>query len=203
MESIFEQLQLFFFFPQFAEFNLKYSKIVAPANGVILRKRAEANEMANPGKPIFDFGSKDKAMVIRVNLTDKDIIHVNLGDKAKVGFDAYGEVAFAGIIREIASIADPYTNTYEVEIEVDPKGKKLLSGFIGTVEIEAPAKTALIEIPVDALIKANKRFDMLILPGKRHGFGDYQTYFRHVMWEYFAEHLLGDYQQGADIRYKN
>src|SRR5262249_60829810 len=29
----------------------------------------------------------------------------------------------------------------------------------------------------DALIKANKRFDLLILPGKRHGFGDYQPYF--------------------------
>lgn len=140
-----------------AEFNLKYSRITAPSRGVILRKHAEANELANPGKPIFDFGSKDKAMVIRVNLTDKDIIHVNLGDKASVKFDAHGATTFDGIIREIASIADPYTNTYEVEIEVDPQGKKLLSGFIGTVEIEAPAKTALIEIPIDALIKADEK----------------------------------------------
>ncbi len=140
-----------------AEFNLKYSRITAPSRGVILRKHAEANELANPGKPIFDFGSKDKAMVIRVNLTDKDIIHVNLGDKASVEFDAHGATTFDGTIREIASIADPYTNTYEVEIEVDPQGKKLLSGFIGTVEIEAPAKTALIEIPIDALIKADAK----------------------------------------------
>ena len=46
---------------------------------------------------------------------------------------------------------------------------------------------------VDALIKANKRFDLLILPGKPHGFGDVQPYFTQLMWEYFAEHLLGDY----------
>jgi dipeptidyl aminopeptidase/acylaminoacyl peptidase len=52
---------------------------------------------------------------------------------------------------------------------------------------------------VDALIKANKRFDMLILPGKRHGFGDYQPYFNQRMWEFFAEHLMGDRQTGADI----
>ncbi len=140
-----------------AEFNLKYSRITAPSRGVILRKHAEANELANPGKPIFDFGSKDKAMVIRVNLTDKDIIHVNLGDKASVKFDAHGATTFDGTIREIASIADPYTNTYEVEIEVDPQDKKLLSGFIGTVEIEAPAEAALIEIPIDALIKADAK----------------------------------------------
>jgi dipeptidyl aminopeptidase/acylaminoacyl peptidase len=51
----------------------------------------------------------------------------------------------------------------------------------------------------DALIKANKRFDMLIIPGKRHGFGDAQPYFNQRMWEFFAEHLMGDRQTGADI----
>ncbi|MDA7977425.1 MAG: DPP IV N-terminal domain-containing protein [Pirellulales bacterium] len=52
---------------------------------------------------------------------------------------------------------------------------------------------------VDALIKANKRFDMLIVPGKAHSFGDAQGYFTQRMWEYFAEHLLEDYQDSADI----
>jgi dipeptidyl aminopeptidase/acylaminoacyl peptidase len=52
---------------------------------------------------------------------------------------------------------------------------------------------------VDALIKANKRFDMLILPGKRHAFGDYQPYFQQRMWDFFADHLLSDRQTGADI----
>jgi dipeptidyl-peptidase-4 len=51
----------------------------------------------------------------------------------------------------------------------------------------------------DALIKANKRFDMLILPGKAHGFADYQPYFTQRMWEFFAEHLLGDRTVGADV----
>jgi dipeptidyl aminopeptidase/acylaminoacyl peptidase len=52
---------------------------------------------------------------------------------------------------------------------------------------------------VDALIKANKRFDMLILPGKRHAFTDYTPYFTRRMWEFFAQHLLDDRRIGADI----
>ena len=52
---------------------------------------------------------------------------------------------------------------------------------------------------VDALVKANKRFDMLILPGKAHGFANYQPYFNQRMWEYFAEHLLDDRPSGTDI----
>jgi dipeptidyl aminopeptidase/acylaminoacyl peptidase len=46
---------------------------------------------------------------------------------------------------------------------------------------------------VNALIKANKRFDFMIMPGKPHGYGDLQPYFNRMMMEYFAEHLLGDY----------
>ena len=52
---------------------------------------------------------------------------------------------------------------------------------------------------VDALIKANKRFDMLMIPGARHGFGAAGGYFKQRKFEYFAEHLLGDYQPNADI----
>jgi dipeptidyl aminopeptidase/acylaminoacyl peptidase len=51
----------------------------------------------------------------------------------------------------------------------------------------------------DALIKANKRFDLLILPGKAHAFTDYQPYFTQRMWEYFAEHLLDDRPSSADM----
>jgi dipeptidyl-peptidase 4 len=52
---------------------------------------------------------------------------------------------------------------------------------------------------VNALIKAGKRFDLLIIPGARHGFGSANTYFNQRKWEFFAEHLLGDHQVGADI----
>ena len=52
---------------------------------------------------------------------------------------------------------------------------------------------------VDALIRANKRFDMLVLPGQRHGFGDMNEYFFWRMADYFSEHLLGDSQKSVDI----
>ena len=53
---------------------------------------------------------------------------------------------------------------------------------------------------VDALVKANKRFDLMILPGKRHGFGNATDYFDRLKWHYFAEHLLGDYRTNTDLK---
>ena len=44
----------------------------------------------------------------------------------------------------------------------------------------------------NALIKANKRFDLLILPGQRHGYGDMAEYFFWRMADYFTEYLMGD-----------
>jgi dipeptidyl aminopeptidase/acylaminoacyl peptidase len=52
---------------------------------------------------------------------------------------------------------------------------------------------------VDALIKANKRFDFMMLPGQRHAYGNDVPYFDRLMWYYFAEHLLGDYRQNVDL----
>jgi dipeptidyl aminopeptidase/acylaminoacyl peptidase len=52
---------------------------------------------------------------------------------------------------------------------------------------------------VDALIKANKRFDFMILPGQRHGYGNQVPYFDRLMWYYFAEHLLGDYRTNVEL----
>jgi dipeptidyl aminopeptidase/acylaminoacyl peptidase len=52
---------------------------------------------------------------------------------------------------------------------------------------------------VDALIKANKRFDFMMLPGQRHAFGNATAYFDRTMWYYFAEHLLGDYRTNVEL----
>jgi RND family efflux transporter MFP subunit len=140
-----------------AGFNLRYSKIVAPSNGTILKKLSEANELINPGMPVFIFGSKNKAKVIRVNLTDKDIIFVRLGDEATIEFDAFPNQKFKGKVVELASMADPYTSTFEVEIEVDSDGKNLLSGFIGKVHILTSTNEKLIEIPINALVTGNQK----------------------------------------------
>lgn len=49
------------------------------------------------------------------------------------------------------------------------------------------------------LIKANKRFDFMVMPGQRHGFGQFTAYFDRMMWYYFAEHLLDDYRTNVEL----
>ena len=58
---------------------------------------------------------------------------------------------------------------------------------------------------INALMRANKRFDFMLVPGKPHAYGDLTNYVNQRMFEYFAEHLLGDRYGvgGADLDDRN
>jgi dipeptidyl aminopeptidase/acylaminoacyl peptidase len=86
----------------------------------------------------------------------------------------------------------PVDSTYHevsnITMAANLKGKLLIThgGIDENVNPSATFKLA------EALVKANKEFDMLIFPSQRHGYsGDYGRYFTRKKWNYFVEHLLG------------
>ena len=52
---------------------------------------------------------------------------------------------------------------------------------------------------VNALIKANKRFDFMLMPGQRHGYGDMTEYFFWLKADYFSKSLLGVSSTNVDM----
>jgi dipeptidyl aminopeptidase/acylaminoacyl peptidase len=55
----------------------------------------------------------------------------------------------------------------------------------------------------NALIKANKRFDFMLMPGQRHGFGSMTEYFFWLKADYFSKHLLGVEVKDVDMNEMN
>jgi dienelactone hydrolase len=51
----------------------------------------------------------------------------------------------------------------------------------------------------DALIKANKRFDMMIFPGMLHSYGRDSEYCNWIRADYFCRWLLGDFASNVDL----
>lgn len=140
---------------QAVQINQQYTTITAPANGTILRKFVENKETVGGGTPIFLFAGRQESKAIKVNITDKDIIHLQIGDTAKVYFDAYPKETFLGLVQEIGQMADPMLNTFEVEIGLLPNRLKLFDGFIGEVAITTGKAQPLMSIPIDALVSAD------------------------------------------------
>ena len=142
---------------EIVDFNIKYSRIVAPENGKILKRLAERNELIGSGHPVFIFGSSADDWVVRASISEAQIFSLNKSDKAKVSLDAYPGKEIKAELTEVGNFADPYTGTYEIELTITNKDIKLASGLFARFDI-FPSKTELYDVvPVNALIEANER----------------------------------------------
>lgn len=65
---------------------------------------------------------------------------------------------------------------------------KLLLAHGGLDDNVPPYNTYLV---VDALIKANKDFDLIVFPNARHGYGEDSYYMMRRRWDYFVKNLMG------------
>lgn len=86
--------------------------------------------------------------------------------------------------------------------QVDAKNLKgkLLLAHGGMDDNVPPYNTYLV---VDALIKANKDFDLLIIPNARHGYAAASYYMMRRRWDYFVKNLLGaEPPQGYELKPK-
>lgn len=102
-------------------------------------------------------------------------------------------------VKEVVSAKGDTTFAYR--IATNPSIVRQLKGHLMLVHGDIdnnvhPANTIRV---VDALIRANKRFEMLFLPGQRHGFGNMDEYFYWRMVDFFSEHLKGQKESSVDI----
>jgi len=140
-----------------ADFNLLHSRIKAPANGRIQKILVESNELIAPGHPAILFASTESDWVVRVALTDKDIVKFSLGDSAHVEMDAFPDMRFPAKITELGAIADPVTGTYEAELRILRTNPQFRSGFIARAFIYPTLRNSAVMVPLEALLGANDR----------------------------------------------
>ena len=83
--------------------------------------------------------------------------------------------------------------TFVYQIEKNPDLAKNLKGhlMLSTGDVDNNVHPAGTIRMANALIKAGKRFEFVLLPGQRHGYGDMNEYFFWKMGDYFTAHLLG------------
>jgi dipeptidyl-peptidase-4 len=100
--------------------------------------------------------------------------------------DDWGE-RYQGLEQRTADGKSNYDDQANQNLAKNLKGKLLLAH--GTLDDNVPPDNTL--LVVDALIKANKDFDLLMLPNQAHGYGNESNYMTRRRWDYFVKNLLG------------
>lgn len=100
--------------------------------------------------------------------------------------DDWGE-RYNGLEVKNASGVSNYEDQANQNYAKNLKGKLLIAH--GGMDDNVPPYNAY--LVVDALVKANKDFDLVIFPNARHGYGVDSFYMMRRRWDYFVKNLLG------------
>lgn len=84
-----------------AALNLTYTRIIAPANGVVAKKSVEVGQLVQPGQPLMSLVPLEDVWV-SANLKETEVENVKPGDPADFTVDAYPGIRFRGHVQSLS-----------------------------------------------------------------------------------------------------
>ena len=141
---------------------LSKTTIYSPLNGVVtvlnskLGERVVAtNQFA--GTEVMRVADLNHMQAV-VDVNENDVVHVKLGDQAKVSIDAYGDRKFNGTVEQIANTGkttgsgtqEEVTN-FEVKIRLDDHNMRLRPGLSCTADIQTNMVKDVIAVPMQSV----------------------------------------------------
>ncbi|MBL9096334.1 MAG: efflux RND transporter periplasmic adaptor subunit [Alphaproteobacteria bacterium] len=135
-------------------FDSAKAELRAPADGVVLSRLAEPNEVVAPGAPILLFGDASGGLVVVTPVSDTQITRIRGGDKATISFA--GLASLKAEVARLAAKADQRTGAFDVELKLTEVASGLRSGLVGEARIVPTVKDRIstyMAIPAIALLE--------------------------------------------------
>jgi membrane fusion protein, multidrug efflux system len=140
-----------------AQFNLGYSVITAPRDGVILRRFVDERELVPAGQPVVALGARAGGYVVKAALADREIMQIALGDNVEVRLDAFADRTLPGTVAEVSRAADERSGLFPIEVRIDSTPLPLASGLVAKLAIQ-PARSrteTLVYTPLSAIVEGD------------------------------------------------
>ncbi len=153
-----------------AQFNLGFSTIVAPRDGVVLRKLVEEREQVAPGAPVLVLGSREGGYVVKLALADREVVQLKLGDPAEVRMDAYPGRVLPAQVTEISRAAEERSGLFPVEVRLEPSPLTLASGLVAKVALSPSSSRegSLTYVSIAAVVEGDRdRASVFVLANDR------------------------------------
>jgi len=148
-----------------AAFNRKYASIYAGSDGFVAQQLANEGEVVAGGTPILVIHEDTPdAWLLNVGLSDKDWAIVDVGNAAKIQFDAFSDTVLSGRVFRKSMAAEIGTGSFQVEIKVDSQGITPAIGMFGRASIITNAAFTYQAIPYEALVEADGKKGFVFVP---------------------------------------
>lgn len=140
----------------YAENNLRYTRIVSPVDGTVISRNVDVGQTVAASfqtPTLFNIAQDLTKMQIDANIDEADIGKIKVDQPVEFTVDAYPEETFRGKVFVIRSAPITVQNvvTYDVVVKVDNPGLKLKPGMTANVSIILEEKQSVLRIPNAAL----------------------------------------------------
>jgi RND family efflux transporter MFP subunit len=130
--------------------NLANTVIVSPVNGFVAKRAVDPGAFVSQNAAVVDVVDISRVRLV-VNVVERDLKELKVGDGAKVEVDAFPGETFQGRIARVAPVLDPATRTAPIEIEIANPDFRLKPGMYARVGITTALKKDSLVVPVDAI----------------------------------------------------
>ncbi|MEK7272618.1 MAG: efflux RND transporter periplasmic adaptor subunit, partial [Nitrospirota bacterium] len=141
-----------------AETNLAYSYIRAPFAGYVAERNLDPGANVSSATASTSTNSRGilslheiETVRILIEVVEKDIPLVHIGQKAEVRAEAYPDRVFDGTVTRIVQALNRATRTMTVEIDLPNKDRALKGGMFARVEALVGTHQQAVQIPIDAV----------------------------------------------------
>jgi cobalt-zinc-cadmium efflux system membrane fusion protein len=142
----------------------------APISGEVVEQDVSAGQLIQPGTTqcfmISDIGS----VWVLVNIYQKDLPYVRVGDTVAIRTDTYPE-AFHGRISYVAASLDPNTRTLQARIETNNPGEKLKKDMYVVATVNAGTIPDAIALPDAAVLRDSENQPFVYVAAASNQFG--------------------------------
>lgn len=132
-----------------------YATVTAPVSGVVLEKMIEAGDIIGTQNRLFTIGEVS-TLVVRVQVSELDVVSVREGDEVRVVLDAYPGRTLRGVVRRIFPAADPTTRLVPVEVALEPE-TIARPGFLARVTFPLDSRGDVMLLPAAAIVGTAER----------------------------------------------
>lgn len=137
---------------------VQYAKIVAPFDGYVTKRYLDPGAFIPQATGIVSTGNTlltvmDLSQVkVLINVPERDITSVRVGDQVSLTLDAYPDQTFQGQVTKFAPALDPGSRTLQVEIDIRNDDLALKPGMFARVTLVLERHPQALVVPSDALL---------------------------------------------------
>ena len=144
--------------------------VKAPIGGLVVEQDVSAGQLIQPGTTQCFMISDVSTVWVLVNVYQKDLPYVRVGDQVTIQTDAYPEV-FHGRISYVAASLDPNTRTLQARIETSNPGEKLKKDMYVVATVNAGTIPNAIALPDAAVLRDSENQPFVYAAASANQFG--------------------------------